>query len=134
MSAWWCIERGRAAKSLIINVACYVWSSKDEMNRCTFSAIFLCVVVVSFTFLLEYFKAHGDNVKRHSVPKSQQKAFSPLPDDSQLRVPDEGTLGLVLRKTDVSKKPEKKNSGKVYCIKANNEIRWFECVIYVFVI
>jgi hypothetical protein len=113
MSAGWCIERGRAAKSLIINVSCYVWSSTDEMNRCTLSAIFLCVVVVAFTFVLEYFKAQGDNVKQHSVPRPQQKAFSPLPDDSQLHVPDEGTLGLVLRRTDVSKNPEKKNSGEV---------------------
>ncbi|GFG33997.1 hypothetical protein Cfor_04864 [Coptotermes formosanus] len=110
MSAGWCIERGRAVKSLIINVSCCVWNSKDEMNRCTLFAIFLCVVVVAFTFLLEYFNAQGDNVKQHSVPRPQQKAFSPLPDDSQLHVPDEGTLGLVLRRTDVSKKPEKKNS------------------------
>jgi hypothetical protein len=55
-------------------------------------------------------------VKQYSIPRPQQKAFSPLPDDSQLHVADEGTLGLVLRKTDISKKPEK-NSGKAYYLK-----------------
>lgn len=118
MSAGWCIERGRAAKSLIFNVLCYTWASKDEMNRFTLSAIFLSGVVfaVSFTFLSEYFKAQCCDVKQYSIPRPQQKAFSPLPDDSQLHVPDEGTLGLVLRKTDISEKP-KKNSGKVYYLK-----------------
>ena len=127
MSASWCSERGRAAKSLIINVSCCVWSSKDEMNRCTLSAIFICVSVVSLTFLLEYFKAQGDNIKQHSITRPQQKVFSPLPDASQLHIPDEGTLGLVLRKTDVSSKPEKKNSGKLYWVKVNNKVLLFEC-------
>jgi hypothetical protein len=116
MGAGWCIERGKAAKSLMLNVSCYMWTSKDEMNRFTLSAIFLSGVVfaVSFTFLSEYFKAQCCDVKQYSIPRPQQKAFSPLPDDSQLHVPDEGTLGLVLRKTDVLNKPQKKNSGTVY--------------------
>ena len=97
------------------------------MNRCTLSAIFLCVAVVTLTFLLEYFKAQGDSVKQHSIPRPQQKVFSPLPDASQLHIPDEGTLGLALRQTDVSRNPEKKNSGKLYCIKAKNKVLLFEC-------
>jgi hypothetical protein len=119
MSAGWCIERGREAKSLILNVPCYTWTSEDEMNRFTLSAIFLSGVLfaVTFTFLSEYLKAHCCDVKQYSIPRPQQKAFSPLPDDSQLHVPDEGTLGLVLRKTDISKQTEKKNSGKMYCLK-----------------
>jgi hypothetical protein len=126
MSAGWYIERGRAAKSLIINVSCYVWSSKDEMNRCTLFAIFLCVAVVSLTFLLEYFKSQSDNLKQHSILRPQQKVFSPLPDASQLHIQDEGTLGLVLRKTDVSRKPEKKNTGKLYYVKSNKVLQ-LEC-------
>jgi hypothetical protein len=114
MSAGWYIERGKAAGSLTLNISC--WTARDDMNRFTFSAIFLCGVVfaVSFTFLSEYFKAQCCVVKQYSIPRPQQKVFTPLVDDSQLHVPDEGTLGLVLRKTDVSKKPEKKNSGKAY--------------------
>jgi hypothetical protein len=80
------------------------------------------VAVVSLTFLLEYFKAQNDNLKQRSILRPQQKVFSPLPDASQLHIQDEGTLGLVLLKTDVSRKPEKKNSGKLYCIKPNNEV------------
>jgi hypothetical protein len=116
MSAGWCIERGKGAKSSIFNVSCYMWTYKDEMNRFTFSAIFLSGVVfaVSFTFLSEYLKAQCCNIQQNSIPRSQQKAFSPLPDESQLHVPDEGTLGLVLRKTDLLNKPEKKISGTVY--------------------
>jgi hypothetical protein len=123
MSAGCCIERGKAAKSLILNVSWYLWTSKDEMNRFTFSAIFLSGVVfaVSFTFLSEYFKAQCYDVKQYSIPRPQHKAFSPLPDDNQLRVPDEGTLGLVLRKTDVLNKPEKKYSGTVYYMKGKNK-------------
>lgn len=116
MSAGWCTERCKTAKSLILNVSCFAWTSKDEMNRLTLSAIFVSGVVfaVLFTFLPEYFKAQCCDVKQYSIIRPQQKSFSPLPDDSQLHVPEEGTLGLVLRKTDVSKKPEKKKSGKVY--------------------
>jgi hypothetical protein len=123
MSAGWCIERDKGAKTSILNVSCYMWTCKDEMNRFTLSAIFLSGVVfaVSFTFLSEYLKAQCCNIKQNPVSRSQQKAFSPLPDDSQLRVPDEGTLSLVLRKTDVLNKPEKKNSGTVYKMKGKNQ-------------
>jgi hypothetical protein len=130
MSAGWCIERDKGAKSSILNVSYYIWTCKDEMNRFTFSAIFLCGVVfaVSFTFLSEYFKARCCDVNQYSIPRAQQKAFSPLPDDSQLLVPDEGTLGLVLRKTDVVNKPEKKNSG----MKGENQhhLVWLSSLIF----
>ena len=115
MNVGWFIERSKVAKFLIFNVPGYGWTSKEEMNRLTFSIIFFSGVVfaVTLTFLSEYFKAHSCDANQYSIPVEQKKAFSPLPDESQLHVHDEGTISLALRRSDVSEKVNGKTRGKI---------------------
>ncbi|PSN34123.1 hypothetical protein C0J52_21464 [Blattella germanica] len=66
---------------------------------------------VSYSFLKRYLGAYGPC----SLPVLRQKVFSPLPDESQLHVADEGTISLALRKSDVSKNVEEHTGEVDYC-------------------
>ncbi|XP_046389105.1 protein adenylyltransferase Fic [Ischnura elegans] len=69
-----------------------------NMNRLAISAVFISGIAfaVVVSLLSDYFRTLSCEDRYESVDRKQFKAFSPLPDESQLNVVDEGTLGLVL--------------------------------------
>ncbi|XP_071454869.1 protein adenylyltransferase Fic [Hetaerina americana] len=72
--------------------------SNGIMNRLTISAVFFSGIAfaIVISLLSDYFRTLSCEDRYESVDRKQYKAFSPLPDESQLKVVDEGTLGLVL--------------------------------------
>ncbi|XP_046997850.1 protein adenylyltransferase Fic-like [Schistocerca americana] len=100
------IQRVTVYKSLFNRVQSSCLFSTD-MNKFCIYFIFMSVFVfmLLFALLSEYFKVQ---CSEHGF-KSPQKAFSPLPDDSQIHVVDDGTLGLVLRTSDVSEDVKSKS-------------------------
>lgn len=90
-------KRYRDFRNLMISISSSCASG--DMNKYSFSVIFLLGILsaVTFTLLSDLFKFKCWDL--HSA-KQAYKIFSPLPDDSQIRVIEDGTLGLIIRKDD----------------------------------
>ncbi|KAG8236396.1 hypothetical protein J437_LFUL014917 [Ladona fulva] len=73
-------------------------SNSENMNRLTISVVFISGIAfaIVISLLSGYFRTLKCEEKYEQVDRKLYKVFSPLPDESQLNVVDEGTLGLVV--------------------------------------